>query len=225
MEPGGTELHHLLAPAQRCADLLSLLGVNRGSRVVLYDGGEGYTASRLFWILDYFGHPNAAVLNGGFRAWRTCGGALTGSETVHRRGDFVPRPDPAKIADYAAVRAALGSVTTVLVNTLSAASYRKESIPGSINIPYTSIYRKRGADRLLDPGKLDELLREFGISTEQDVILFCGIGYTASQIYTAARALGRSGVRLYDGSLAEWKARGGDLSPGRSIGPEFRRVR
>ena len=89
-----------------------------------------------------------------------------------------------------------------------------ETIPGSMNIPYTATYRGQKSHRLLDPRKLEDLFRSASITPDRELILYCGIGYTASQLYFAARLLGYPRVRLYDGSLADWRARGGALEPG-----------
>lgn len=215
--PDGAEVHHLLVPVERIAPLLSFLGINRESRIVIYDDGAGYTATRIYWILDYFGHPHPAILNGGLGAWKATGGELAGDDPKSMRGDFTPDPDPKKIADIHTVRSAPGRDGTILVNTLPLKSFRREAIPGSLNIPYTETYRYRSSLRLLDPRHLAELFQSASITPDRELILYCGIGYTASLLYFAARLLDYPRVRLYDGSLADWKARGGALEPGRRI--------
>ncbi len=214
--PGGNEVHHLLAPVERIAPLLSFLGINRESRVVIYDDGAGYTAARIYWILDYFAHPHPLVLNGSLSAWKAAGGELMGEEPITTRGDFVPDPDPNKIADFQTIHSLLDNDAVVLLNTLPRKSFQKESIPGSVNIPFTTLYRNSKSRLLLDPGQLGELFRGPSITPDREVILYCGIGYTASLLYFALRLLDYPRVRLYDGSLADWKARGGALEAGSS---------
>ena len=192
--PDGAEVHHLLVPVERIAPLLSFLGINRESRIVIYDDGAGYTATR-----------------------KATGGELAGDDPTSMRGDFTPDPDPKKIADIHTVRSAPGRDGTILVNTLPLKSFRREAIPGSLNIPYTETYRYRSSLRLLDPRHLAELFQSASITPDRELILYCGIGYTASLLYFAARLLDYPRVRLYDGSLADWKARGGALEPGRRI--------
>jgi thiosulfate/3-mercaptopyruvate sulfurtransferase len=213
----GAETHHLLAPVERIAPLLSFLGINRESRLVVYDDGAGYTAARVFWILDYFAHPQPLILHGGLSAWKAAGGKLVGKEPTTTRGDFIPDPDPTKIADFHMVRSIPGRSPTVLLNTLPAKSFRREAIPGSLNIPYTEIYRDRKSRLFLHPRHLTELFRGSSITPDRQLILYCGIGYTASLLYFAFRLLGYPRVRLYDGSLADWKARGGALEPGKVL--------
>jgi len=49
------------------------------------------------------------------------------------------------------------------------------------------------------------------------LISFAPKRFAASQLYFVARLLGYPRVRLYDGSLADWKARGGALEPGQQV--------
>jgi thiosulfate/3-mercaptopyruvate sulfurtransferase len=209
-----TEIHHLLAPVEQITPLLCFLGVRQNSRIVLYDRGANYRASRVFWILDYFNHPDISILDGGLSAWQSIHGPLVTRTADPGRGDFVPDPDASKIADFNRVRSGRNGGGTVLVNTLPEATFKKEAIPGSINIPYTEIYQSQQLHRLRTPEELQNLLTLASVSPAQEVIFYCGIGYTASLLYLAARILGYSKARLYDGSLSEWKARGGALEPG-----------
>ena len=66
----GKEIHHLLAPVEQITPLLCFVGIRRDSSVVLYDEGASYLAARVFWILDYFRHPDISILDGGLSAWR-----------------------------------------------------------------------------------------------------------------------------------------------------------
>src|SRR5437867_12944261 len=50
-------------------DMMTRLGVGDTTRVVVYDERGGIYAARLWWILNYFGHPNVALMNGGWVKW------------------------------------------------------------------------------------------------------------------------------------------------------------
>ena len=45
------------------------LGVGPDTTVVSYDTAGGVPASRMWWVLNYYGHTNAKVLNGGWERW------------------------------------------------------------------------------------------------------------------------------------------------------------
>jgi thiosulfate/3-mercaptopyruvate sulfurtransferase len=125
----------------------------------------------------------------------------------------VPLPDGEKLAEFAYVLACAGSPGVQLCNALPADSFRRETIPGSRSLPYRDTFRTRRIPRLRTPGELEELMGRVA-SPAEELIVYCGVGYTACQDYWVARLLGYPRVRMYDGSLADWKARGGPLSAG-----------
>lgn len=208
----GRQVDHLLAPPDRIAPLLRACGVRSERPVVLYDQGGSYLAARLFWILDFLGHPNPAVLDGGTAAWQSSGGSLVCETAPPPAGDFVPRPDYHKHADFGYVLECLGRADVRLCNALPKESFANEAIPGSLNLPFHDTYETGKLPCLRSPGELDALLRRIA-SPGEELVVYCGIGYTASQDYWVARLLGYPRVRMYDGSLTDWKARGGLLTP------------
>jgi thiosulfate/3-mercaptopyruvate sulfurtransferase len=61
----------LMAPsAAQFASAMSRLGVEHGTRVVLYSGQNAYWAMRVWWLLRVFAFDDAAILNGGWQKWR-----------------------------------------------------------------------------------------------------------------------------------------------------------
>ena len=52
-------------------------GVQRDRGVVVYDEHSGMRAARAFWFLEYFGHPDVRMLDGGFGAWTRAGLPVT----------------------------------------------------------------------------------------------------------------------------------------------------
>src|SRR5919106_1305384 len=57
--------------------LLASRGVSHGTPVVVYDDTSGIRAARAFWFLEFFGHPNTRLLDGGFNAWTRQGLPVT----------------------------------------------------------------------------------------------------------------------------------------------------
>src|ERR1051325_11724999 len=53
--------------------LIQAKGINNDSTVVVHDDTSGMRAARLFWFLEFFGHSDVHMLNGGFNAWQTAG--------------------------------------------------------------------------------------------------------------------------------------------------------
>ena len=53
---------------------MAQLGISNTTRVIAYDERGGIYATRLWWILNHYGHANVAVLDGGWIKW-TAGAA------------------------------------------------------------------------------------------------------------------------------------------------------
>jgi thiosulfate/3-mercaptopyruvate sulfurtransferase len=59
-----------VATPEQSESIFRGLGVSRDTRVVCYDSQGGTLAARIWWVLWYYGHADAAVLNGGWTAWQ-----------------------------------------------------------------------------------------------------------------------------------------------------------
>src|SRR6185503_3879138 len=53
--------------------VLELRGVSEAKEVVFYEHNSGMRAARGLWFLEYYGHPNVKMLDGGFEAWKLAG--------------------------------------------------------------------------------------------------------------------------------------------------------
>ena len=69
------------------------VGVSDATTVVAYDDFNTTYAARLWWVLKYYGHNNAKILNGGWHRWMTEDRPTTFHETEPNPGRFTPRPD------------------------------------------------------------------------------------------------------------------------------------
>ena len=76
---------HVLG-AEGVATLAERLGISDDMTVVAYDDYNGSFATRLWWILTYYGHPDVKVLNGGWQRWLDAGRPATFRETVPAAG-------------------------------------------------------------------------------------------------------------------------------------------
>jgi len=182
-------------------------GVNRDSLVVVYDDQGGSPAARLWWLLRYFGHDEAAVLDGGLGAWT--GELRTGDEAAPS-GDFVaaePRLDMK--LDYEAVRELTGS--HLLLDARPPVRFRGEQepvdpvaghIPGARNAPWEE---NLGPDqRLLSPEDLRRRFAATGVEDASNVVAYCGSGVSACMNLLAMEVAGLAGARLYPGSWSDW---------------------
>ena len=207
----GNEVAALVKDEKEIVGPLQAAGISQESRVVVYDGGTGYLAARIFWVLDYYGHQNVAVLDGGIKGFTDRGGVLSQVVKTPTVGNFVPVAQPAKIADYDYVKKVLGTDATLVCDALAKETFAAGAIPGAVNLPYTATYDV--SSNLKSAQDLYDLLTQVGYNPTKERVFYCGAGYAASQNYFIARYLGVPQVRNYDGSKRDWTAHGDKLTP------------
>ena len=205
-----TGRHPLPDPA-RLARKLGAWGIGDGTQVIAYDDMGGMlAAARLWWLLRWLGHGAAAVLDGGFAAWRQAGLPLTAQLPAARPSMFEARPDDRLWLTTAQIQALPRE--ELVLDARAAARYRGEMepidpvaghIPGAINLPTE--------DHLAADGRFrptDELRSRFaavlGERSSMAVVHGCGSGVTACHNLLAMEVAGLSGSRLYAGSWSEW---------------------
>ena len=190
--------------------LLNLRGVDSATPVVVYDEQSGIRAARAFWFLEYFGHPDVQLLDGGFGAWTRAALPVTRESTAPPKSGWRGTPQDATIATWRDVRDRLGRADTVVLDTRSDGEYngttvrakRGGAIPGAVHVEWT---RNLGPDGAFRPAAdLREMYERAGVTPDKDVITYCQGGYRAAHAYLALRLLGFPRVRNYTGSWKEW---------------------
>lgn len=206
--PGKTGRHPLPAKADWIRKMQDW-GLHPGIQVALYDDNGGASAARMWWMLQWAGHRNAAVLDGGLQSW-------TGSS--HPVTREVPAPRPRSNADYSSQYSSailltadeIDPVNQLLIDARDPQRFRGEvepidpvagHIPGAVNSPYSGNLNAAGAFR-----PADELRRKFANANSFDRIpvCYCGSGVTACHNILAMSAAGLPMPALYAGSWSEW---------------------
>jgi thiosulfate/3-mercaptopyruvate sulfurtransferase len=98
---------HMLPSPQDFAKAMARLGIRRDDSVVVYDTKELgiFSAPRVGWTLQVFGHPNVHVLNN-FKKWCDEGYELESGEPapVDPVDYPVPKLDTSKVVDFEEVK-------------------------------------------------------------------------------------------------------------------------
>ena len=200
--PPGRGGRHPLPRPEAFQAAMRRAGVRRDRPVVAYDQGQPGGAARAWWLLGWFGHPDARVLDGGLPAWVAAGLPLTSEVLRPEPGDFsaLAGGRPALDAAGAAELAADG----VLLDARAPARYRgleepvdpvAGHIPGARNLPVTDLPG--------DYGRLRRLLEAKGARAGVPVGAYCGSGVVAAQVVLALEAAGVPAA-LYPGSWSDW---------------------
>ena len=211
-----TTLPHMLPPAAQFGTAVGALGIGGGDRVVVYDVRGVVSAARVWWTFRAFGHDAVAVLDGGLKKWRAEGRPLERGIASPRPATFTARPRPELVRDVEAMRANIGSRAAQVLDARSAgrfagtepeprAGLRGGHIPGSLNLPYETLYEADGT--LKSPDELRGAVAAAGVDLGRPIVTTCGSGVTASVLALALYLLGRREVAVYDGSWSEWGGR------------------
>jgi len=189
------------------------LGVSATTSVVVYDAADSVPASRAWWDLRYFGHPDVRVLDGGFAAWVAAGLPVVTDEPAVAPGDFVARPGGLPVLD--AETAARLATTGVLIDVRVGERFRGEvepidaiagHIPGAVNLPTTGNVGPDG--KFLDIETLARRFETAGIGDDDTVGAYCGSGVNAAHTAFAMTLAGLPTPALYVGSWSNWIADG-----------------
>ena len=190
--------------------LLASRGVSHGTPVVVYDDTSGIRAARAFWFLEFFGHPNTRLLDGGFNAWRRKGLPVTQQAAKPKPTDWTGTRNETLLAGWRDVNDRLGRHDTVIVDTRSDGEYcgttvraaRGGAVPGAVHLEWTNNLAADGTFKPAD--QLKKMYDRAGITPDREIVTYCQGGYRAAHSYVALRLLGYPRVRNYIGSWKEW---------------------
>jgi thiosulfate/3-mercaptopyruvate sulfurtransferase len=208
----GSNGRHPLPDAKSFIGWLGRQGLKPADMVVCYDNGPGAMAARLWWMLRWAGHEQAAVLDGGLAKWLREDRPMTAEVPSFPAAPYPGKTKGSMHASLALVEKKLKRA--VLLDSRASARYRGEQepidpvagrIPGAKN--------RFNNDNISADGtfKKPELLRSEFESVlagrdPGDVINYCGSGVAACHNTLAMEIAGLTGSRVYIGSWSEWSA-------------------
>ncbi|MGD0289878.1 MAG: sulfurtransferase [Candidatus Binataceae bacterium] len=188
--------------------IFSALGVTAGATVLFYENDSGMRATRAAWALDYMGHAEWRILDGGLK----CAGApnLVTTSIPNAQSNFKGTAREDLIASRGYVVARLGQPGVQIFDVRSDEEYFGErvrakhagAIPGSIHRDWTHHLAADG--RFKPPAQLHQEFEGLGLDSQNEIIPYCQGGYRSANAYVALRIAGYPRVRNYLGSWGEW---------------------
>lgn len=189
------------------AKVMGQLGVDEGHAVVLYDSNWGLPAARVAWTLIFYGHPNVAILNGGWDRWCEEERPTTTTWPSPTPTRFVPRPAPSHLAELNWLQDHLDDPDLVIIDTRANGEYIAGHLPGAIKWDWMNGVPMGSWDAVRPVDELAAELSALGVTPDKEIVTYCRSGVRAAHTYLLLRHLGYPRVRNYDGSWLEWEAR------------------
>lgn len=208
----GPGRHPIPTPAD-FARTMGAIGVDAETRVIAYDDCGGAYAARLWWLLRYFGHRPAALLDGGWTQWVAQRLPIETARPTIAVRIFTAVPQPHWVVQKDAVRQMRTRADVVLLDARAPERYRGERepidaqaghIPGAINAPWAeNLNPEDHTFKHLE--SLRAHFRTYGCEHAQEIVAYCGSGVTACHNIFVLQRLGLD-AKLYEGSWSEWSA-------------------
>ena len=205
-----------VAPPEPFAEVMGQLGIGDQHLVVAYDAHPASQfATRLWWALNYYGHEQVVVLNGGLRKWQGENLPLTAALPSYPPAIFTPRVQPQLRATAEEIFAVLGKPGVALIDARDMGQYtgtivrehgRPGHIPGALSIPREEVIDSTSGT-FRSNEELAQVFASAHVSPSQQVIAYCNGGVAATTILFSLAMLGYPNLTNYDGSWNEWGTR------------------
>ncbi len=194
---------------------LRALGLNQASDVVIYSnpfdnwGDEG----RMFWMLQYLGHPRVRILDGGWVKWVAEQRRFEHDSVKPPTGDFAVKAHPDLIVNKDALKKLVRGQhpNTVILDARSVEEYagkeidglpRAGHIPTAMNISWNQFLQPDATVKPLE--EVRNIFEDHGLRENQEIVTYCLGGLRAAWVYCLLRYVGYDQVKTYPGSWWEW---------------------
>ena len=196
-------------------ELVASSGIAPDTTVVFY----GYGPAMGLWLLKLYGHSDVRILDCSRDIWKEAGLPWTTEVTTPARTEYrLPDQDERLRADRTRVQAAIDETSVTILDVRSELEFRGERfwpsgglepggraghIPSAVHLSIDGLRNEAGAFRGVE--ELRKIFAPIDRGGEGEVIPYCTIGIRACTAWFALTyLLGREGVRVYEGSWAEW---------------------
>lgn len=170
---------YIMGPEQ-FAETMSTLGIGDDTIVIAYDSFSGLYAARFWWALNYYGHTQVQVLNGGWDKWLAEGRPLTMAEPRPPKVAFTPRAQEELIARWDYVRDSIGKPGRTLLDVRSDGEWTGENargtkrggrIPTAVHLEWLN-YVDSKTKEFKPAAELRAMFDSIGVKPESEVITY-----------------------------------------------------
>jgi len=204
---------HVIA-SDAFAKLAGDLGIDGTKTVVAYDDSGGLSATRFWWVLGYYGHTKAKVLNGGWLKWAKEALPQSKEAPVIQKAVFAAKADDTVLCavDYLKQVSTNKDPNVLILDVRTPAEYNGSDVrsakgghvPGAINLDWQRSVTESDPKVWKPAPELAKQFQEAGLKKGIQVITYCQTGVRAAHSLFTLKLMGYDGVKNYDGSWQEW---------------------
>lgn len=213
------QVQRTIASKEDFQQLLRDSGISNDTTIVLYGDNNNWFAAWAYWLLKYYGHKDARILDGGRKKWEAENRKLTEEVPEYSAGDYTIETINESLRAYRGdIAEKLGDNAFGMVDVRSPEEFRGEivapegvrelsqragHIPGASNIPWSKAVNDDGTFKSKE--ELRKLYEQEGITPDKEIVAYCRIGErSAHSWFVLNELLDFPTVRNYDGSWTEW---------------------
>ena len=192
--------------------VLERVGVGDQSRVVAY-GDTPLLSAYTYFALDYLGHANHALLDGGLEKWKAEKRLISKDRPEVRAAVLTVKPHPELLVDLATVQKMAAEQKIPLIDGRPPEQYsgvnsgdgvkRGGHIPGAKNVWWIQTLVSKDNPVLKPVADIRALYQAAGAKLGEEVLVYCRTGPIATHEYFTLKLAGFRPI-LYNGSFMEW---------------------
>ena len=157
------------------------IGIGDDTTVVAYDSGGGLWAARFWWVLNYYGHSNAKVLDGGWKKWFDEGRPISNEIKNTNLVEFTPKSNPDLICTLDQGVDRVNNENVIFLDVRSDGEWdgsnsrgnnRTGHVPGSVHIEWTNFLNKDQFQTFKSKREIQEILDLNGITHEKEIVTY-----------------------------------------------------
>ena len=188
------------------------LGINKSSKIVVYDDYGYYSCARAWWLFRAFGHNQVAILDGGLLEWKQAGYPVEFKQKKSfDKGNFQGSLNPEFFKFFDDIEILRNDEKFLILDARAKDRFdgslpepreglRSGHIINSVNLPFQELL---DGNAIKTPEELKNIFKKIN-PDNKNMVFSCGSGVTACILALGAEISGYNNLSVYDGSWTEY---------------------
>lgn len=171
----------LVAPPDTMQELMQSMGIGDDNLIVAYDSNGSLWSTRFWWVLNYYGHTNVKVLNGGWKKWFDEGRPTSISVPQLSSSGFTPNANDSLVCSLDYGIANTGNSDVVFLDVRSDGEWdgsntrgnkRAGRIPGAVHLEWLNFITEDSHQTIKPADDLRAMLEAVGATPDKEIVTY-----------------------------------------------------